>query len=136
MARKTTFLEITGPLFDAAAQRRVNDAIAEGLEELGDTAAGILAGFVSQGGFVHTGAFLSSIDAQRKGSDDGGVGYVKVAPTDVWPAADRPTRTWFEKGTRKGVKYRKGIGGFSKTTTRVKGMSYSVIEDKIAAVLE
>jgi hypothetical protein len=128
------YLEVTGPLFSPDVAREFNKAVNAGLEELGDEAAGILAGFVSQGGFEKTGAFLRSIDSKLT-SQGGEVGFVKVAPTDVWPTPNRPTRTWFESGVRGGKKLRKGIGGFSKTTTRVNGMSYDKIESKIAGVL-
>lgn len=164
MARGSKALVIEGEIFDADVARKINGAIREGLDELGDTAAGILAGFVAEAGFVKTGRFLRSIDSQHKGDDDGGVGYVKVMPTDVWAgtiflgkvgttkkgkdkigvvkavthadAKGRPTRTWFETGMRGGKKLRTGIGGFSKTATRVNSMSYQHLEDKIAAVLE
>lgn len=134
MVRTSKYLEVTGPLFDEDMAAKFNRALTSGLEELGDEAAGILASFVAQAGFEKTGGFLRSIETKltRSGSN---VGFVTVAPTDVWPMANRPTRTWFEAGTRGGAKLRTGIGGFSKTTTRVKGMSYEKIESKVVAVL-
>lgn len=134
MARKLNqYIEVSGPIFDEATQRRMSDAIAEGLEELGDTAAGILAGYVSAAGFVKTGAFLQSIDAKLVRSS--GAGYVKVAPTDVWPTKDRPTRTWLERGTRGGVKLRPAKGVFAKTRSRMNEMTYSHLESKLEGVL-
>ena len=65
MPRKVSqYLELSGPVFEGDTQRKLSDAISEGLEELGDQAAGILAGYVSAAGFVKTGAFLKSIDSK------------------------------------------------------------------------
>jgi hypothetical protein len=133
MARK--YIELSGPLFDADVQSHINLGVAEGIEKLADTAAGILAGFVSAAGFVKTGAFLQSIDSKLVRSGNS-VGYMKIAPTDVWPTPGRPTRTWFEAGTRGGKKLRKANGGFSKTTTRVNTMSYEMIESALVGRLE
>ncbi len=136
MARTPSqYIEVSGPLFEPDVLERFNRAVTEGLVELGDEASGILAGFVQQSGFVKTGAFIRSIDSQLKG-DPLGIGYVVVAPTDVWPMHDRPTRTWYEQGRRKGVKLRKASGGFSKTRRRIRTMTYPKIEAKIQAVLE
>ena len=135
MPRKVSqYLELSGPVFEGDTQRKLSDAISEGLEELGDQAAGILAGYVSAAGFVKTGAFLKSIDSKLTRTGDS-AGYVKVAPTDVWPAPNRPTRTWLEKGTRAGVKLRPAKGVFAKTRSRVNELILAHMEDKIEGAL-
>lgn len=135
MARKLNeYLEVSGPVFDDATRRKMSDAISEGLEELGDEAAGILAGYVSAAGFVKTGAFLSSIDSKLTRTGDS-AGYVKIAPTDVWPQKGRPTRTWLEKGTRAGVKLRPAKGVFAKTRSRVNELKLAHLEGKLEGVL-
>jgi len=135
MARRVSqYLELSGPVFEGDAQRKLSDAISEGLEELGDQAAGILAGYVSAAGFVKTGAFLKSIDSKLTRTGDS-AGYVKVAPTDVWPAPNRPTRTWLEKGTRAGVKLRPAKGVFAKTRSRVNELGLAHMEGKIEGAL-
>lgn len=132
--KPSKYLELDGPVFDPAVQRQMNDAIADGLEELGDQASGILAGYVSAAGFVKTGAFLKSIDSKLTRTGDA-AGYVKVAPTDVWPEKGRPTRTWLEKGTRAGVKLRPAKGVFAKTRSRMNEMTYDHLAAKLEAVL-
>ena len=135
MPRKVSqYLELSGPVFEGDTQRKLSDAISEGLEELGDQAAGILAGYVSAAGFVKTGAFLKSIDSKLTRTGDA-AGYVKVAPTDVWPEKGRPTRTWLEKGTRAGVKLRPAKGVFAKTRSRVNELSLAHMEGKIEGAL-
>lgn len=135
MPRKVSqYLELSGPVFEGDTQRKLSDAISEGLEELGDQAAGILAGYVSAAGFVKTGAFLKSIDSKLTRTGDA-AGYVKIAPTDVWPEPNRPTRTWLEKGTRAGVKLRPAKGVFAKTRSRVNELSLAHMEDKIEGAL-
>jgi len=132
--KPSKYLELDGPIFDPAVQREMNDAIAEGLDELGDQAAGILAGYVSAAGFVKTGAFLQSIDSKLTRTGDS-AGYVKIAPTDVWPAPNRPTRTWLERGTRAGVKLRPAKGSFAKTRSRLNEMTYDHLAAKLEGVL-
>lgn len=135
MPRKVSqYLELSGPVFEGDTQRKLSDAISEGLEELGDQAAGILAGYVSAAGFVKTGAFLKSIDSKLTRTGDA-AGYVKIAPTDVWPEPNRPTRTWLEKGTRAGVKLRPAKGVFAKTRSRVNELSLAHMEGKIEGAL-
>jgi len=128
------YVEISGDLFEPNVVARLHDAIAQGLEDLGDESAGIMASVISRGGFVKTGAFLTSIDSIGKRTS--GPGYVSVAPTDVWPAPNRPTRTWAETGTRNGVKLRKGIGVFRNTAKQTQGMAYDrFFVDKIVEAL-
>ena len=114
--------------------RKFKDAVAEGIEELADEADDIMGSFILQSGHVDTGRLLRSVDVVyiRTG---GAIGYAKVLPTDVWPDADRPTRTWIAHGQRKGVKLMKQFDIFSRTTTRVRSIDKSFIADKIAKVL-
>lgn len=125
---RTQYIEISGPLFEDDAVRRMHDAVAEGMEELGDEGASILGAAISQRGFVNTGQFLRSIEtiAKRQNPDDT-AGYVAVSVGDAWPAPDRPTKTWFERGTRKGVRLRTGGYGFRKTATALRAMDFELI---------
>ena len=109
MARVKKYIELDGPLFDPDVIKRFKDEVAEGIEEVGDEAAGILAGFTANRGFVRSG------DA---------IGYAKVAPTAVWPTAARPTRTWAERGVRNGVRLRKGLWLFRNTATRTRQLDF------------
>ena len=119
------YIELSGPLFEDDAIRKLNDAVAEGMEELGDEGASILGAAISQRGFVKTGAFLRSIDTIAKRSDkDRSAGYVAVAVTDSYPSPGRPTKTWFERGTRRGVRLRTGGYGFRKTADRLKSFDF------------
>lgn len=133
--RTSKWLQLDGPLFEEDVDGRLIDAINEGVEETGREAAGILAGFIATSGFVKTGGFLRGVDSEMR-KREGEPGYAKVGVfSGAWPEDDRPTRTWFERGTRGGQKFRKGMGGFSKTATRVKDFSYENIEAAIERAL-
>lgn len=123
MARVKKYIELDGPLFDPDVIKRFKDEVAEGIEEVGDEAAGILAGFTANRGFVRSGMFLRSISSEFVRSGDA-IGYAKVAPTAVWPTAARPTRTWAERGVRNGVRLRKGLWLFRNTATRTRQLDF------------
>ena len=137
MARKPSeYIELSGPLFDADMTERVNDAIASGIKELGEDAQEIMVGFISQAGFVRTGAFISSTESHFKRRGRSEVGFARVSPMDVWSGAGgKPTKTWLARGTREGVKLRKGNNVWAKTATRVNAMKVERIADKIAEAL-
>jgi hypothetical protein len=133
--KKYIGIELDGAIFDDGIAENLAAAINEGLEETGDQAAGVLAGFISQSGFVKTGGFLSGVDSQMR-IREGQVGYAKVGVfSGAWPEANRPTREWFERGRRGGVQMRKGLGGFSKTQRRVGDFSYANIEKHVEEAL-
>lgn len=137
MARKPSqYIELDGPLFEADMGLRVKDALAEGVEELGEDAAEIMVSLIARAGFVRTGAFISSTESifKRRGRDE--VGFARVTPSDSWKGVSgRPTKTWLARGERRGVKLRKGSDVWRQTTTRVNAMKYDFIADKIAKVL-
>lgn len=129
MARRPTqYIEISGPLFESDAIRRMHDAVAEGMEELGDEGASILGTAILQRGFVNTGRFLSEIEtiAKRQNPNES-AGYVAVSVGGTWPEKDRPTKTWYERGTRRGVRLRTGGYGFRKTATALRAMDFDPI---------
>ena len=136
MARRGgEFIELSGPLFDPDISARFEEAIGEGIEELGELGADILTQFDASASFIDTGQFIGSIESEYRGRK-GEAGYAIVRPTDVWPKADRPPRTWFETGMRRGVKLRKANTGFRRTTTRLKQVGLGpVFEDRITRVL-
>ena len=129
MARPRVYytLQNTGPLFIPGVRNNVKQALAEGVEDVGDRGANLYYGFVIEGGFTESGQFADSIfsDFRRRGKDV--VGYAKVAPAATWPKADRPTVTWMERGTRKGVKMRKGIRAADKSARRLRKLDFSQI---------
>lgn len=130
MARRrvNTFLELDGPLFDEGAIKRVKDALAEGMDELGDTGAEFMMGFIAMGGFVRTGGFMRSVDSELR-RNTGGAGWVKVYPTGGWSGepGSGPTRTWMETGRRGSVGLRKGVYAFRKTAQRLNAMKYDQV---------
>lgn len=135
MARRPTpYIELSGPLFEPDAIDKFRDAVAEGIEDLADEADDIMVSFIAAGGFIHSGRLLRSVDVDyiRR---PGAIGYAKVWPTDVWPNASRPTRTWIARGVRGGVKMRKSYDIFARTATRVRQIDQQFIADKIANVL-
>jgi len=135
MARRpSTYIELSGPLFADDAIAKFKDAVAEGIQDLAEEADDIMASHIAAGGLIDTGRLLRSVDIIRVRSG-GNIGYAYIAPTDVWPDADRPTRVWISRGTRRGVKLRKQYDIFSRTATRVRQIDQSFIADKIATVL-
>lgn len=123
--KPSQYIELSGPLFEDDVIRKFNDAVAEGMEDLGDEGASILGAAISQRGFVGTGSFLRSVDTLAKRTDkDASAGYVAVVVTDAYPEPGRPTRTWFERGTRKGIRLRTGGYGFRKTADRLKAFDF------------
>lgn len=127
-------IQLDGPLFADTEEREFNAAVNEGLEAAGDEAASVLAGFISSSGFVKTGAFLRSAESELR-AKSGQIGYVKIGVTDAWPEENRPTRTWYETGTRDGKKLRKGLGGFAKTRRRVDDFAYDEMQAAIQKAL-
>lgn len=123
--RRTQYIELDGPLFDDDVTRRFHDAVAKGMEEMANDGASILGAAISQRGFVKTGRFLRSIDTLSKRSDkDNSAGYTAVVVTDAYPEKGRPTRTWFERGTRRGVRLRTGGYGFRKAATALRQVDW------------
>lgn len=131
--RKTEYIELSGPLFEPDVIDRFHDAVAEGIEDLAEQGEDILTQFVAQAGFIDTGSFISSIGVEVKRSR--GAGYATVRPTAVWPNPGRPTRTWLERGTRKGAKLRTANRPFSKTKTRLRQVGVKGFESRIARAL-
>ena len=129
MAKPRVYYELdkTGPLFLPGAKKRVKEALAEGVEDVGDRGANLYHGFVIAGGFVETGAFAESIYSDFRRSGDDVVGYAKVQPLDAYPKSNRPTVTWMERGTRKGVKMRKGIRAADKSARALRKLDFSQI---------
>lgn len=119
------YIELSGPLFEDGVGRRFLDAVADGMEELADEGASILGAAISQRGFVKTGRFLRGIDTVAKRSDaDDSAGFVAIVVADgAWPNGG-PTKTWFERGTRRGVRLRTGGYGFRKTATALRGHDF------------
>ena len=69
MARRGgEFIELSGPLFDPDIAARFEEAIGEGIEELGELGADILTQFVASAGFIDTGRFIGSIEASTAGA--------------------------------------------------------------------
>lgn len=139
MARvRTPHIELDGPLFDDDAIRRFHDAVADGMEELADEGGSVLGAAISQRGFLQTGKFLRSIDTVAKRRDrDESAGYVAIKVGDAYPMPDRPTRTWFERGTRRGVRLRTGGYGFRKSAAAMKTMDWEqIFGTRIRAALD
>lgn len=136
--RRSQYIELDGPLFDDDMIRKFHDAVAEGMEDLGDEGASILGSAISQRGFIQTGRFLRSIDTVAKRSDkDGSAGYVAVVVNDAYPEPGRPPRTWFERGTRRGIRLRTGGYGFRKTASALKTLDFEqYFGGKIRAALD
>lgn len=132
--RGNQYIELSGPIFGDDLERLAHDAIAEGIQELGDDAVGIMMSHIQAGGLIDTGRLLRSVDDPmiRTG---GAIGYVKVAPTAVWPEPDRPTRTWIARGVRSGKKLRKQYDIFSRTATRTRQIDQTFIANKLAEAL-
>jgi hypothetical protein len=137
MARKVSeYIEVDGALFDPDVKGLVFDAIALGIDDIGNQTIGIMMGFISAGGFVKTHQLLESVDAKfrRKG---GQIGYSLVAPTAVYPEKNRPTRTWLSRGTRRGLKLRAGYNIFTRTATAANRLDFThQIADRVAKALE
>lgn len=135
MARRPSeYIELSGPLFDPATIAKFEDALGGGIEELGELGAEILQGTIAAANFIDSGEFISSVTSIYK--QERGAGFALVKPTAVWPEPGRPTRTWFERGTRRNVKLRKGGGGFAKTRTRLRTVGLGpVFEDRIERAL-
>lgn len=127
------YVQLSGPLFADDVKARFKGAVGDGIRELGKEGEGIMQSFIYQSGFIDSGDFVSSVEAEFVRTR--GIGYATVAPRDQWPAPGRPPRIWYERGTRRGKKLRKAGGGFAKTRTRLRQMSYQGIADRIAKVL-
>lgn len=162
MPRKPSqYIELDGPLFDENMKHRFVIAVREGMEDLSEDLEGVMAATISQGGFVKSGDFLRSVDSVQRyrGLDE--VGYIKIYPMDSWSGTitlghagaktksgkarmtvtsvsssnHRPTRTWADRGTRRGVKLRKGLNIFSRTATAGRNIDKQQFADKIAEAL-
>jgi hypothetical protein len=118
MARRgTQYVELDGPLFDPEIIMKFKGAVSAGIRELADEGVEILQAYTWQGGFVDSGDWVTSIHSEF--IQNRGIGYAKVLPS-----APLPPRIWGERGTRRGVKLRKGVGMFRKTKTRLRQLSY------------
>jgi hypothetical protein len=142
MARKrkvNQWLELEGEIFEPAMEEKVKDAIAEGIEHLGDEGAGIMMSAISAAGFVRTGATVRSVESVYKRSGSLVAGYATVAPRNMWPAPNRPTKMWMEEGRRgRGdarMKLRRGTGAFRKTKTALNRFKLEFIAERIAKAL-
>lgn len=167
MPRRTTrgqYLEINwdGWLFDPSVMQRYRDAVAEGIEELGDEGAGIMASVMANAGLVLTGRTLRSIDSEFRRAGRDTTGYAKVQPTDTWHgeitlgvvgrtkkgkarmgvtsarstgSEHRPTLTWLDRGTRGGIKLTKSGNLFSRTTNALNNVRTEFMVNKLVEAL-
>lgn len=122
-ARRSTFLEVSGPLFEASTSE-IKAALAAGMRELGEVGVPIMQEYIRANGFVRTGAFVGSVHVEVHRSR--GAGWVKVYPDAAFPRPGRPSRTWMETGVRRGSRPAKRTGGyaFRKTARRLNAMKY------------
>lgn len=137
MARQPyQYIELDGPLFDDDMIHRFRLAVREGIGELAEEGEGIMASVIANAGFVKTGGFVQSVDSFVK-FREGDIGYAKIYPTDAWAPDNpgRPTRTWADRGTRKGVRLRKSLNIFSRSATGLRRIDQEFIADKIAEAL-
>lgn len=125
MARQLVMVELEGVLFSKRMKKAWYDAIADGLDEMTERGTDILIGYIHQAGFIDTGGFISSIETEHPREKGAGYGSIKIK--DQWPTPGRPTRIWFERGTRRGKTLRKGGRGVAKTETRLRQMSFDSI---------
>lgn len=163
-ARKGKYIEINwdGWLFDDSVMQRYRDAVADGIEELGDEGAGIMASVMANAGLVLSGRTIRSIesDFRRTGRDT--TGYAKVQPTDSWRGEitlgvvgktkkgkdrigvtsarstgeqGRPTLTWLDRGTRGGIKLTKSGNLFSRTTNALNNVRTEFMANKLVEAL-
>lgn len=125
--RVTYELDQVGPFFMPGRKQRVKGALAEGVQDVGKRGEELYRGFVIGGGFTDTGAFADSItsDFRRRSKDV--VGYAKVEVQDSYPKPGRPTATWMERGTRRGVRLRKGIRAGNKSARQLRKLDFSQI---------
>lgn len=138
MARRryNQYLEVDGPIFDPDMKPMFMRAVHEGMEEHGEEGANVLGAAVLQRGFVRTGRFLQGIESAGKHSQKDTPGFVAITFGHKWPEPDAPTATWFERGTRKGVRLRTGGWGLRKTATLMRRMDYDdLYARRITAVL-
>lgn len=130
-------IRLEGPIFDPNVTRHLHEALGEGIQELGEEGEGILMGFIAKGRFEKSGAFLRSVTSETL-SKTGLPNASTVTVTDDWKhgGAGRPTKTWFERGYRNGVRLRKGSWGFRNTATRMRAMNFEqFFRDKIGRAL-
>lgn len=124
MARRVgEYLELSGPIFEPDAAKRFNRAVGKGIEEMGKDVADIGVAAAGAAGVIDSGRYISSWAS--KFTQTRGAGFATVRPSDVYPKAGRPTRTWIDKGVRRGVKLRAGRNITSKTRTRARQLSLS-----------
>jgi len=158
------YIEINwdGWLFDDAVMQRYRDAVAEGIEELGEEGAGIMASVMANAGLVLSGRTIRSIESDFRRSGPDTTGYAKVQPTDTWRGEitlgvvgktkkgrnrigvtsarstgeqGRPTLTWLDRGTRRGIKLRKSGNLFSRTTNALNNIRTDFMAAKLVEAL-
>lgn len=120
-------VDISGPIFQEAKRRKLlDDGIKAGMRELVARGEAIARQKFDQAG-VPGGQFIRSIK-----------GEVRPARVGVIHSLDtRPIRTWLEKGTRRGVKLRKGGGGFQSARRQLNTIQKAgFFEDQIARRLD
>jgi hypothetical protein len=130
-------IRVEGPIFDPRVVQNLHEALGEGIKELGEEGEGILMSFIARAGFEQSGRFLRSATSEQL-SKAGHPDASTVTVTDDWKhmGAGRPTKTWFERGYRNGVRLRKGGWGFKNTATRMRAMNFDeFFRDKIARAL-
>lgn len=158
---RNQYIELDGPLFEPGMRAAFAGAVREGMAELSEDLEGVMAGVISGGGFVKTGSFLRSVDSIQRYRGPEEVGYIKIYPMDSWSGTitlghngaktkkgkarmtvtsvdssnNRPTRTWADRGERRGVKLRKGLNIFSRTATAGRNIDKQQFADKIAEAL-
>ena len=102
-------VDISGPLFQEAKRRKLLDeGIREGMRDLVARGEAIARQKFDQAG-VPSGPFIRSIKGEVRPLR---VGVIRSLD-------DRPIRTWLERGTRRGVKLRKGAGGFQSAKRQI-----------------
>lgn len=127
-------VQLTGPLFDPGVVKKFRKELEEGVHAVGEEGEGVLMGFISKAGFQSSGRFMQSVDTEKGRKDITSI----VVVTDDWAhqGRGRPTKTWFERGQRGGVRLRKGGWGFKNTAKRLNAMDLNeFFSDRIPRVL-
>jgi hypothetical protein len=98
-------VDVSGPLFQPDAGKRMHDAVAQGLLALGEIGAETMKYSMLNYKLVRTGRTVSSIRViQRRKA--GTAGYVFITPTDVWGGVISVRRGGLETYTTKKGKVR------------------------------
>jgi hypothetical protein len=99
-------VDVSGPLFQPDAGKRMHDAVAQGLLQLGEIGAETMRYSMLNYHLIRTGRTISSIRViQRR--KQGTAGYVFITPTDVWSGVISVRRGGMEKYTTRTGKTRK-----------------------------